>query len=91
MEQTATVCFDVQAKSEEEAIKKAQQAARDFSFGFELPHGEGYSNAVLYTSDEESADVLDETEQDESLCTCANRSWYGEEHDTACELKGKRR
>jgi hypothetical protein len=29
-------------------------------------------------------------EQDESLCTCANRSWYGEEHDTACELEGKR-
>jgi len=21
---------------------------------------------------------------------CANRSWYGEEHDTACELEGKR-
>jgi len=29
-------------------------------------------------------------EQDETLCTCANRSWYGDEHDTACELKGKR-
>ena len=32
----------------------------------------------------------EECEQDESLCTCANRSWYGEEHDSACELTGKR-
>jgi hypothetical protein len=90
MEQTATVCFDVQAESEEEAIKKAERAATDFSFGFELPDGQGYSAAALYTSEEESADVVDVTEQDETLCTCANRSWYGEEHDSACELQGKR-
>lgn len=23
-------------------------------------------------------------------CTCAERSWYGEEHDSACERTGKR-
>ena len=27
---------------------------------------------------------------DDTLCTCDNRSWYGEEHDTACELEGFR-
>lgn len=26
----------------------------------------------------------------ERVCTCDDRSWYGEEHDTACELEGKR-
>jgi hypothetical protein len=51
---------------------------------------DGSNMADVYTSEEESADVCDVTEQDETLCTCANRSWYGEEHDSACELQGKR-
>jgi hypothetical protein len=27
---------------------------------------------------------------DSGECTCAERSWYGEEHDTECELTGTR-
>lgn len=60
MELSATVCFDVRANSEEEATTLAEKAAEDFSFGFELPEGKSYRNAVVYTSQEDSADVLDE-------------------------------
>ena len=58
MDLTASVCVSVKAESEDEAIKKAEQAISDFSFGFELPDGAGYFDAVLYTSDEESAEVV---------------------------------
>jgi len=39
---------------------------------------------------DEIVEPSEDEEQDETLCTCANRSWYGEEHDSACELKGAR-
>lgn len=79
MEQTATVCFDVQAESEAEAITKAEKAAEDFSFGFELPDGIGYSNAVLYTSEEESADVMDIDDPEADALTRADERMAAED------------
>jgi hypothetical protein len=61
MEQTATICFDVEADTRAEAMKKAQLASADFSSGFKLPSGTDYSGAVMYTSTEELADVIDIT------------------------------
>jgi hypothetical protein len=31
-----------------------------------------------------AAVVLDAEEANEDQCTCANRSWYGPDHDSAC-------
>lgn len=59
MDINASVCVTVQAESEEQAIKLAEKAIEDFESGFELPDGEGYSDAVMYTSSEESAEVVD--------------------------------
>jgi hypothetical protein len=59
MDLNASVCVSVSADSEDEAIKKAEQAVSDFSSGFKLPNGEGYTDAVLFTSTEESAEVVD--------------------------------
>jgi hypothetical protein len=54
MEVSASVCFDVQAVSEREAERLAEQAIEDFSNGFSLPSGNGYSEAVLHVSTEDS-------------------------------------
>lgn len=33
---------------------------------------------------------LEEDEDEEPECTCAERSWYGPEHDSECECEGAR-
>ena len=42
------------------------------------------------TCGKEIVEAPEPEEQDETLCSCANRSWYGDEHDSACELEGPR-
>jgi hypothetical protein len=37
---------------------------------------------------EDGADLLDNDEYDDEHCDCLDRSWYGNEHDTACTLAG---
>jgi hypothetical protein len=32
----------------------------------------------------------EDTQPDPDDCTCDDRSWHGEEHDSACPLEGKR-
>ena len=55
----ASICLSVIAESEEEAIKKAEELIFDYDSGFELNDGNNYTNAALYTSTEESAEVVD--------------------------------
>lgn len=60
----------------------------DIDFDRCLVTAHGYVEAD--TSDTNDKNIVEIATKDESLCTCDNRSWYGEEHDTACELEGKR-
>lgn len=36
------------------------------------------------------AENEDEESEDDTDCTCADRSWYGPRHDSACALTGRR-
>lgn len=55
----ASICLSVIAESEDEAIKLAEELILSYSNGLELEDGEGYTDAVVYTSTEESAEVVD--------------------------------
>lgn len=66
---------------------------KDFDWFYAYPDVERGGMRWSTAADFEEGMVVSDpawTAQDESLCTCSNRSWYGEEHDTACALEGKR-
>lgn len=56
--------------------------------------GESWQNVSCDDCSETWRDVYTlkyvETDDDNDVCTCYTRSWYGPEHDTACPLEGLR-
>jgi hypothetical protein len=77
MEISASICFDVEAASEEEAIAQGNKLINAFD-GIDLEDPEGCKNAVLWTDDSGAADIMDIDEEiehpqtDEHLAGCAS-------------------
>lgn len=58
----------------------------DAEFGVEL----NLDDQDLDNFDVDDVIRIAQREPDPEDCTCADRSWYGPEHDTACPLEGPR-
>jgi hypothetical protein len=79
--ETTSLTYQIEADSPEAALEKYTQSEQpDVDFG--APEEE------LLGVDDVRVDGYPDT--DTRRCTCDERSWYGEEHDTACPLEGKR-
>jgi hypothetical protein len=90
------------AQTPEGALYRAAQAQSAFwealselegELGFDVDDArdlEGLTVEDLKAEQDEDEDE-DEDDDDEDDCTCADRSWYGPEHDSACPLAGRPR